>query len=91
MKVEGYGGCGLPAGNGCGSGNRPHYRYLQVADQVEDFLQDLKYFFLVLNISIYVQRLNATFILLLRYHHLVSFLSIHQQQQTNTYKKPQNK
>ena len=32
---------GYLRGYRCGSGKRPHYRYLQVADQVEDLLQDI--------------------------------------------------
>ena len=31
----------LPAGFRCGSGMTPHYRYLQLADQVENSLQDI--------------------------------------------------
>ena len=34
-------GFGLPAGFGCGSGMTPHYRYLQLAGQVENSLQDI--------------------------------------------------
>ena len=32
----------LPAGFRCGSGMTPHYRYLQLSDQVENSLQDIK-------------------------------------------------
>ena len=32
----------LPAGFRCGSGMTPHYRYLQLADHVENSLQDIK-------------------------------------------------
>ena len=31
----------LPASFRCGSGRTPHYRYLQLADQVEKILQDI--------------------------------------------------